>query len=164
MNLKVCTVCKETKSLDSYHRCNRSKSGFQYKCKSCATVANKRRYTEKKDKILLVNAAWRASNKEIHKVSQKRWKVENPEKVNYMTSLRRAKRKKATPEWADLDRIKHTYAHCNWLNKIFNLNLHVDHIIPLSGKNVCGLHVHTNLQILPAEENMKKSNSFSEEL
>lgn len=61
--------------------------------------------------------------------------------------------KAATPIWADLNKIDSVY-----LNR--PEGYHVDHIIPLRGENVCGLHIDSNLQYLKAEENMKKGNKF----
>jgi len=59
----------------------------------------------------------------------------------------------ATPKWADLTAIKNFYLNCP-------PGFHVDHILPLRGVNVCGLHVIENLQYLPALENLQKSNKF----
>jgi len=67
--------------------------------------------------------------------------------------LRQANKIKATPRWANLEKIKEIY-----LNR--PIGYHVDHIIPLINKNVCGLHVECNLQYLTASENQKKSNKF----
>lgn len=66
---------------------------------------------------------------------------------------RRAQKLHATPKWAQLEQIKQFYK-----NK--PEGYHVDHIIPLQSKLVCGLHVLENLQYLPATENLKKSNKF----
>lgn len=77
-------------------------------------------------------------------------KMHLPQIRAYMAE-RRANKLKATPAWANLDKIKELYLNCPE-------GYHVDHIIPLKGKEVCGLHVESNLQYLPAIENIKKKN------
>ncbi len=59
-----------------------------------------------------------------------------------------------TPSWSELDLIAEFYRNCP-------IGYHVDHILPLRGNNVSGLHVLSNLQYLSATENMKKGNKFS---
>ena len=71
-------------------------------------------------------------------------------------SIRRKRLKRAMPIWANKSDIKNFY-----LNR--PEGMHVDHIIPLSGNNVCGLHVIDNLQYLNAYDNMIKSNKFEHE-
>jgi len=81
----------------------------------------------------------------------RKWKKANRPKVNHLDALRRARQLQATPKWADPTAIRVIYETCP-------PDYHVDHIIPLQGKNVCGLHVENNLQHLPALDNLKKSN------
>ncbi len=66
----------------------------------------------------------------------------------------RASKLERTPSWADLDKIKEIYKSCP-------IGYHVDHIVPLNGDFVSGLHVEHNLQYLPAIDNCKKSNKFT---
>ena len=157
---KVCKKCNTKKLLSDFHKCSRNKSGVQSKCKNCASKLAKERYIENTEKVLLINARWRNKHRDRHRKAQKQWEQKNPSSKYFYTAVRRARKKNATPAWADMDRIKYTYAHCHWLNKTFGHNMHVDHIVPLNGKNVCGLHVHTNLQIIPAEENLRKHNKL----
>lgn len=72
-----------------------------------------------------------------------------------------AARKQATPKWADLERIEEIYEECRALSKRTGRKHQVDHIIPIRGKTVCGLHVPDNLQILTKNENRKKNNKFT---
>lgn len=67
---------------------------------------------------------------------------------------RRAKKLLRTPQWANLEKIKEIYNKCP-------IGMQVDHIIPLQGKLVQGLHVENNLQYLSADENLLKQNNYT---
>jgi hypothetical protein len=91
------------------------------------------------------------------------WAKENPHKICAMASKRRASIKKRTPNWLtddDLWMIEEAYDLAQKRTKLLGFAWHVDHIIPLHGKNVCGLHVPSNLQVIPAISNQRKSSSF----
>jgi len=60
---------------------------------------------------------------------------------------------KQRPRWADMGKIREIYVNRPE-------DCHVDHIVPLRGKNVSGLHVENNLQYLPIKENMRKHNNY----
>lgn len=71
--------------------------------------------------------------------------------------------KRATPSWANQFFIAEAYHIAKVRNQFLGGNWHVDHIIPLRGKNVCGLHVENNLQVIRSEVNLRKGNKFFEE-
>lgn len=83
----------------------------------------------------------------------RKWRKDNPEKLLAQIAYRRAKKLKATPAWADKAAILAIYKECVRITKETGVEHQVDHIIPLNGNLVSGLHVETNLQILTAEEN-----------
>ncbi len=67
---------------------------------------------------------------------------------------------KQTPKWANRDNINNIYKRCREISKISGIKHHVDHIVPLQGKMVSGLHVEANLQIITATQNLSKGNKF----
>lgn len=112
---------------------------------------------------------WRLNNKEAHAAQQARqhvrhsardkayraqWKKDNKKTYNAYLAARKQKVKQVTPIWADLKAIQQFYFNCQE-------GYHVDHIIPINGINVTGLHTIDNLQYLLAVENLKKSNKFA---
>ena len=97
------------------------------------------------------------------KICEKQYRQENKDKRNADKSKRRASILKRTPPWITREHKKEIidfYKSAITLSNTTGIKHHVDHIIPLCGKNVSGLHVPWNLQVIPAVENQKKSNKF----
>jgi hypothetical protein len=91
------------------------------------------------------------------KASDKQYYLENKGKFKANSKLRKHLKLLATPMWARSGKIRkkieEIYINCPE-------GFHVDHIVPIKNKMICGLHVPWNLQYLSAEENLRKSNKF----
>lgn len=83
------------------------------------------------------------------------FKARNRRKKKLDKAIYKSRLRKAMPAWADRQAIRRIYQNRPE-------GMHVDHIVPIRGEMVCGLHVENNLQYLPSEINMKKSNSFND--
>ena len=94
----------------------------------------------------------------------RRWAQENRDALRAAYARRRAVKLNACPPWADMDAIKAIYAKAKALTEKTGIVHHVDHIIPLQGEMICGLHVHQNLQVLTAFENQSKGNRLRADL
>lgn len=99
---------------------------------------------------------YRAANPTAYKD----WVASNRHVYNSAKRLRKAGIKQATPPWASRQMILSVYRACDFLNRTSGARWHVDHIVPLRSKFVCGLHNEFNLQILPELENLAKSNRY----
>lgn len=114
---------------------------------------------ETKAKSRVRTREWSAKNKEKKRESDRKWVSENRAISNSHKAKRRAKEKKATPSWltkAQVDAIKAIYIEAEQLSIETGIPYQVDHIVPLSGKTVSGLHVPWNLRAIPAQENNRR--------
>jgi hypothetical protein len=119
------------------------------KCSKCKIVKNSVDFTNQKTNKDGLNYYCR----ECCKNHKRSYYLKNKQKVLSLSRTLHLNRKKRTPKWANLKTIYEFY-------KNRPIGYHVDHIIPLNGENVCGLHVENNLQYLPINENLAKSNKW----
>lgn len=112
------------------------------------------------EKIKLNKKKWRAENIEYRKKYELEYVENNRDKINAKNSRRRAQLMRAIPLWANFDKIRSVYSECARITKDTGIEHHVDHIVPLKSKIVCGLHCEDNLQILTGSENSIKHNKL----
>ena len=104
---------------------------------------------------------YRINNREKCQEINRQYRLKNKGIFANKEAKRRVNKLDATSPWADLNKIKEIYIMAQRLRKNMpKQNFHVDHIIPLKGKNVCGLHVENNLRIIDGLSNMKKGNKL----
>lgn len=90
----------------------------------------------------------------------KQYAKNNRAKMNAILSRRKAMQKQAVPSWADFDAIRSFYEKAQAITRETGVEHEVDHIVPIKSRYVCGLHCQQNLQVLTAEENNRKNNSW----
>lgn len=123
---------------------------------------NRRYYAENKDAVNAQKRQYWSKNRERMKAARLQWKQANAHIVRHLNTARKSRIKIATPPWADLEAIKAVYAEARRLTNETGVFHHVDHVIPINGDLVCGLHVHWNLRPLPWRENISKKNKLLE--
>lgn len=101
---------------------------------------------------------WKNRKKRIAK--SRRWNVENKEIFAAREAARRGAQRAATPAWIDIDAIRMVYVEAARITEETGVLHHVDHIVPLKSKIVCGLHAVSNLRVISAFDNQSKSNRY----
>lgn len=115
-------------------------------------------YADNKERALANVDRWTASNPEKVKASSIKWNKNNKDRRNAAWMKRHAAKLQATPQWANAEKIAEFYAAADFLGMVTGEWYHVDHIVPLLSKKVCGLHCEQNLRVLPQSDNIRKGN------
>ena len=142
--MKTCNTCKETKDYTEFYKGSRYADGHFGQCKFCINEKRK----ERSESINAKQREYYQNNKQY-----------------YITKghLRAKGVKQAKPKWLTEEHeffIEEIYSLRDLRTELTGVVHHVDHIVPLKGTDVCGLHVPWNLQVISAKDNLSKSNSF----
>ncbi len=183
---KTCTKCGEVKPLESFPAQKRNRDGRDSRCKVCAAANTRAWYANNREKALARSleweqrnaerrraylqkwfdenqehrATWRKANADKLRASFKQWAAGNPGRVAAKKAKRRAALLQRTPPWVNHEDFIAIYAMRDEMTRATGVPHHVDHIIPLQGEKVSGLHVPWNLQVIPAAVNQSKKNKF----
>lgn len=185
---KLCSVCLGVFPKADFNKRAASPDGLQPLCRKCQARKHKdyaarhpeknraavRRYAaskpeqrrqssreyarRNKEKISAYRSMYRRQNEDKAFSSYRRYYALKPEIFNANVAKRRASQARAIPAWADHAKIREVYKEAKRLTLTTGVPHDVDHIVPLTSKIVCGLHVSANLEILPETENKSKGN------
>jgi hypothetical protein len=181
---KYCYKCKENKPFNSFGKNKSKKDGLSTECRPCKSKSDKQYYQANSEQVKQTVAKYRAENQEnviqvkknwytLHKEHvygktnayrkanpdktlqyQRNYKQANAGKARSWLAKYRATKLQATPSWFEKELIEVVYM------KAKEWGFEVDHIVPLQGKTVCGLHCWANLQLLDAPLNSGKRNHY----
>ena len=182
VDLKVCSKCAEAKPVGYFSKNKAKSDGYSHYCKLCAKNAMQRWRQENPGVANEATRRWRAEHPDQARASAKKsdakragrpdrkkqtaeaiaeWRKINTGRVNGYTASRRAQQARATVKWANSERITEFYSLAAAWNSIWPEDtVHIDHIVPLNGKTVSGLHTEHNMQIIRSITNSEKGNRW----
>lgn len=175
--VKICSKCNIEKDISCFSF-RKDRNNYYTVCKDCRKNQRKIWSSNNRDKLNGAAKKWRENNPDQHKEQYKRyqakestknrerkWYIDNKDrilkqsKIWYQNNKHIAFANDAKRRAAKLNATLHGFD--NEIRDIYKNRpdgYHVDHIVPLQGENVCGLHVPWNLQYLPASDNLRKGN------
>jgi hypothetical protein len=182
--MKKCSICKEVKDLSEFNKNKNKKDGLSTDCRCCTKIYLEQYRNSNREKLLQQSRVFKENNREIinsknresyhqykkldedfmkkKREANRLYKASNKGKVNSDTAKRylsKLNRLSITTK-SDLEAISKIYEQAAELTRTTGIRYHVDHIIPLQGELVSGLHIPSNLQIITEQENCSKHNKF----
>jgi len=172
---KTCKQCGATKNApDDFYRGKNRPDGLYTYCRECVKAARKRHQIAARDaiaarkretrstdsgraKISAYNAAYYAANKPLKRALARKWIKANPAYNTHTKRMYALAARQAVPPWADRKATAEVYRRARELRDL-GFDVHVDHVFPIRGEDVCGLHWHGNLEIIDGHENKLKGN------
>lgn len=109
-------------------------------------------------RMLAKKAEYREQNREEVRAAVRDWSKRNRAAKRSLDEARRRSHARAAPKWRNTFFIAEAYRLARLRTRITGVPWHVDHVVPLISKTVCGLHVEQNLSVVPAAVNVKKGN------
>lgn len=162
-----CKDCRKKVALKHYyidHEAGKERLRQSYeKRKATNPNLSAEQYAKNRKKDLERSKLAYQANAEDRKAKQRLWSKTNRGTANALAKRYKLKKVNATPKWLSESQLLHI--KCKYqLAAMLNIHgveaWHVDHIVPIRGKDVCGLHVPWNLRVIPAKENMTKGNKL----
>ncbi|MGZ8888043.1 MAG: hypothetical protein ACXW1D_00640 [Halobacteriota archaeon] len=170
MEYKVCSKCKDNKSLTLFNKSVEKRSGYKSNCKSCESASRSRRLSDpdkrsqERDRIRNRRANQTEQQRRAYNDKCLDYYARNKSDYRKRVMDRIAKKNMATPKWADTEWeqfvIREIYHLASLRQEMLGVELHVDHTVPLQSDIVCGLHCSANLEVVTAKYNRAKGNHY----
>lgn len=144
-----CLGCHKDKKLIEFDKDSRCKLSVRTRCKACVKIVSTINHLRNHTKRL---------------AQMSKYKKNNSGKMNALSAKRHSAKLQRTPKWLTslhYSQIEMFYDAAQRLTTEFGIPMDVDHIVPLQGKNVSGLHVPWNLQVITEQENANKYNRIN---
>ena len=145
----TCVECDRVKSAESH---------VKFRASRLTKQAERRSLRLPGDRAAI--ARWYRENTALSKSRASAWNKAHPWMSRASWARYNARKLQATPEWRNDAAITEIYRARDAAQELFGVSVHVDHIVPLDGGRVCGLHVETNLRLMPGPENSSKGNRY----
>ena len=162
--MKTCNTCQKIKLLiEFYKQTTRGINGVRGTCKECDNVKKKVYRANNRENLLATKKADYLVNQKRYLANKRKYRQTNKGKINALVAARKKIIKQRTPVWLtdfDILKTKCIYSVAAMLTRENKEPWHVDHIIPLQGKIVSGLHTPANLQWIRGVDNITKKNKY----